>query len=72
MLEQPFLEEAIRLAGGVKAVADKLGVSVQSVYQWRKFGLPAGKSLELSELTLPANKGVDVIDLLREINSNIS
>jgi DNA-binding transcriptional regulator YdaS (Cro superfamily) len=45
------IEKVFELAGGPLALAEKLGISHQAVYSWRKRGhVPASRAMELEGL----------------------
>ena len=44
------LHRSISILGGVSATADKLGVTSQMVYHWRKRGIPAQYVITLVDL----------------------
>ena len=46
------LEKAIRAAGGLTALAEKLEVRPQAVHNWRTRGVPAERVLEIEKATV--------------------
>jgi len=55
-------KKAVDIIGGRKASADKLGVSTQAIGQWLSTGMPAGRAIEVSDLT---KRKVTLDNLLR-------
>ena len=54
---------AIARAGGYQVVAEKMGISIQSVYQWVKNGVPSSRAFDLAKmsgLTYDQVKGEDL------------
>lgn len=45
------LERAIEVAGGLSALAFRLGVKPQVVHNWRKRGIPPQRVLEIERAT---------------------
>lgn len=45
------LSQAIKNAGGIKAVAEHFGIEVPAIYQWMTRKAPAARVLALEELT---------------------
>ena len=49
-MDSPF-DQAVAAAGGVSALADALGESVQTVSNWRTRGVPANRCKAVEALT---------------------
>lgn len=45
------LEKAIKLAGGVNALASALGIKHPGIIQWRLRGVPAERAHQIAKLT---------------------
>lgn len=44
-------KQAVKTAGGMKALGAELSISYQAVQKWLKSGIPAGRVLEVESLT---------------------
>ena len=61
-------QEAIRRAGGCKALADAIGVKAPAIYQWKR--VPAARVVQVSEITgIPRTKLRPDIFLPRAVRS---
>lgn len=54
-MRDPILEEALSRRGAVKMIADRLGISIAAVSQWRR--VPRGRLEAVAEITgIPAEQ----------------
>ena len=48
-MSKSVVEKAIKLSGGVGALAKALGISPQAVHKWKTAGVPADRVVDLEE-----------------------
>ena len=59
-MTEPPIDRAIRLAGGVTALSEHLGIAPQVVSNWRTRGVPAERCPDIEEATAGAVRCEDL------------